>query len=169
MTNGASTFGAGRDAGEATRATRERDVGYQVNRLGRALRKRLARELEGPGFTGPQAAVLLALAASDGPATMSWTAERLGMDRPTFSGVARRLERDGWIASGAHPSDGRSRLLWLTERAEATLPALRRASSRVSAEALGALDPSDQLLLLALLGRVADALEAAEDEGMGRA
>ncbi len=147
------------DLTTVTRTARRRDVGYQVNRLARALRRRLARELEDLGFTGPQAALLLALAAA-APATMSQTAESLGMDRPTFSGVARRLERDGWIAAAANPEDGRSRLLRLTERAERELPALRDASARASAAALAALDARDQQLFVDLLERIADALDA---------
>ena len=145
MTSQKHTLGAGRGGG-ATRAARQRDVGYQANRLARLLRRSLSRELEDLGFTGPQAAVLLVLAGAEGPRTMSWAAERLGMDRPTFSGVSRRLEQGGWIESHAHPSDGRSRVMHLTPLAEEVLPALRRASSRVSAAALGALDAPDQLL-----------------------
>jgi DNA-binding MarR family transcriptional regulator len=150
---------------DATRAARQRDVGYQVNRLARLLRRSLSCELEDLGFTGPQAAVLLVLAGAEGPRTMSWAAERLGMDRPTFSGVSRRLERDDWIESRAHPSDGRSRVLGLTAKAAESLPALRLASSRVSAAALGNLDASDQLLFIDLLARVADALERGDDAG----
>ena len=164
MTSQLHARSAGRGDG-ATRATRERDVGYQANRLARLLRRGLSHELEDLGFTGPQAAVLLVLAGADGPRTMSWAAERLGMDRPTFSGVSRRLERDGWIESCPHPSDGRSRVLGLTAKAAESLPALRLASSRVSAAALGALDASDQLLFIDLLARVSDALERGDDAG----
>ena len=149
----------------ATRAARQGDVGYQANRLARLLRRSLSRELDDLGFTGPQAAVLLVLAGAEGPRTMSWAAERLGMDRPTFSGVSRRLERDGWIESRAHPSDGRSRVLGLTAKAAESLPELRLASSRVSAAALGALDAPDQLLFMQLLASVADALERRDDAG----
>ena len=145
-----------------TRTAREQDAGYQVNRVARALRRRLARELEGSGFTGAQAAVLLALAAEDGPAVMSRLAERLGMDRPTLSGVARRLTRDGWVATVANPADGRSRLLRLTARAEEALPALRRASARASSAALAALDAREQSLFIELLDRAARTLEAAD-------
>lgn len=152
------------NAQAATRSARERDAGYQVNRLARALRKRLARELESSGFTGVQAAVLLALAAADGPATMSRTAERLGLDRPTLSGVAGRLERGGWIVTAANPADGRSRLLHLTPHAQEALPALRRASARASSAALAALDAREQRVFIDLLGRAAAALEAADNE-----
>ena len=158
------TRSAGRGDG-ATRAARRGDVGHQANRLARLLRRRLSRELEDLGFTGPQAAVLLVLAGAEGPTTMSWAAERLGMDRPTFSGVARRLERDGWIEARPYPSDGRSRVLVLTPKAAESLPALRLASSRVSAAALGALDAPDQLRFIELLARVADALERGDDAG----
>jgi len=164
MTSQLHARSAGRGDG-ATRAARQRDVGYQANRLARLLRRSLSRELEDLGFTSPQAAVLLVLAGGEGPRTMSWAAERLGMDRPTFSGVSRRLERDGWIESCVHPSDGRSRMLGLTAKAAEALPALRLASSRVSAAALGSLGAADQLLFIDLLARVSDALERGDDAG----
>jgi DNA-binding MarR family transcriptional regulator len=164
MTSETHTRTAVRGAGE-TRAARQRDVGYQAHRLARLLRRSLSRELEDLGFTGPQAAVLLVLAGAEGPRTMSWAAERLGMDRPTCSGVSRRLQRDGWIESCAHPSDGRSRVLRLTPLGEEVLPALRRASSRVSAAALEALEAPDQPLFIDLLARVSDALERGDDAG----
>ena len=150
------------DSISLTGAAGVRDVGYQVNRLARLLRRSLSRELEQLGITGPQAVVLLVLAAADRPATMSWVAERLGMDRPTLSGVAARLERDGWIEVRPHQSDARSRVLRLTLLAEEVLPALRRASSRVSAAALGTLEISDRLLFIDLLARVSDALECGD-------
>jgi DNA-binding MarR family transcriptional regulator len=127
----------------------------------------LARELAEHGFTAPQAAVLLALAGSDGPATMSSVAERLGMDRPTLTGITGRLERNGWLTVRAHPSDGRSRLLQLTPQAESALPALRRASARVSGDALQDLNGQERARLLDLLERVACALET-DDPGEAR-
>ena len=95
---------------------------------------------------------------------MSRLADHLGMDRPTLSGVARRLERDGWVDTVANPADGRSRLLRLAARAEEALPALRRASARALSAALAALDAREQLLLIGLLDRTAAALEAGDHE-----
>lgn len=163
MTSQIHTRSAG--GGDVARAAGHGDVGYQANRLARLLRRGLSRELEDLGFTGPQAAVLLVLEAAEGRATMGWAAERLGMDRPTFSGIAARLERDCWIELRPHPSDRRSRVLRLRPPAEEVLPALRAASARVSAAALGALDASDQLLFVDLLACVADALERGDDAG----
>jgi DNA-binding MarR family transcriptional regulator len=137
------------------------DVGYLSNRLARLLRGQLARELAPLDLTGPQAAVLLALAGAEEAPTVSETADRLGMDRPTMTGVVERLVRDGWLESLPNPADGRSRLLALTARAQGAVPALARASSTASADALAGLSPAEQEQLVELLGRATTSLETA--------
>ena len=104
------------------------DLGHEAHRLARLLRRALEAELAPLGLTAPQAAVLLAVA--DGPPQVSPAAlaDRLGMDRPTLSGVVGRLERDGWLGARTNPADGRSRLLRLTPRAERALPDVRSAA-----------------------------------------
>ena len=136
-----------------------RDLGHEAHRLARLLRRALEAELAPLGLTAPQAAVLLAVA--DGPPQVSPAAlaDRLGMDRPTLSGVVGRLERDGWLGARTNPADGRSRLLRLTPRAERALPDVRSAAGRTSAAALRGLRPGDATRLLDLVDAVARSLE----------
>jgi MarR family transcriptional regulator for hemolysin len=93
----------------------------------------------------------------------SGVAERLGVDRPTLSGVLARLERDGWLLSEPNPDDGRSRLLLLTPRSESALPELRAASDRVSARALRGLGPEDVRRLAGMLDDIVRSLETGEE------
>jgi MarR family transcriptional regulator for hemolysin len=142
---------------------RRGDLGYQVNHLARLLRQRLTHELGPLGFTSSQAAVLLVLGSSDGPLTMGSVAERLGIDRPTLTGIVRRLDRDGWVTVSAHPKDGRARLLQLTDQATASLPALGAASARVSVTALRRFNEHERAQVIDLLERITNMLEAADE------
>lgn len=137
------------------------DLGYLTNRLARLLRGRLVHELEPLGLTGPQAAVLLALTAAAAPLTVSETAGRLGIDRPTMTGLVERLRRDGWIETTPNPGDGRSRLLVPTARAAAARRDLENASAAASGDALAGLRADERAQLLSLLARAASSLDAA--------
>jgi DNA-binding MarR family transcriptional regulator len=143
-------------------ALAQRDVGYQTNRLARLLRQRLARELEPTGLTPAQAAVLLAVAELDTP-SVGAVADRLGIDRPTMSGIVDRLVRDGWARLSPNPDDGRSRLLGLSRRAQRALPTLRRASA--AASRLPGMTAVEAVRLAQLLERAATALEDACETG----
>jgi DNA-binding MarR family transcriptional regulator len=136
-----------------------RDLGHEAHRLARLLRRSLEAELASLGLTAPQAAVLLAVADGPPPVSPAAVADRLGMDRPTLSGVVGRLERDGWLGARANPADGRSRLLRLTPRSERALPDVRSAAGRTSAAALRGLRPGDATRLLGLIDAVARSLE----------
>jgi DNA-binding MarR family transcriptional regulator len=123
----------------------------------------VTHELGPLGFTSSQAAVLLVLGRSDGPLTMGSVAGRLGIDRPTLTGIIRRLDRDGWVTVSAHPMDGRARLLQLTDQATAGLPALGAASARVSVTALRRLNEHERAQLIDLLERIASVFKAADE------
>lgn len=122
------------------------------------MRQRMTNAVAPLGLTAQQAAVLLTL--SDGPLPLSQVAERLGMDRPTMSGLAERLVRDRWVAVAPNPADRRSRLAELSPRAVGILPALRRAADEVNAEALRDLGDAEREQLLSLLGSLATALDS---------
>lgn len=136
-----------------------RDLGYQVNRLARLLRASIAEEVEPLGLTSRQAAVVLQLAEA-GRLTMTDLAERIGIDRPTLTGVVDRLARDGWLLAETNPDDRRSRLVTLTDQAAEKVPQLAQAAGRASAPVLQALGEADTAALLSLLDRAAAATAA---------
>lgn len=135
-----------------------KDLGYQTNRLARALRGAVAREIAPLGLTARQAAVVLQLAEAQ-TLPMGDLAERLGIDRPTLTGVVDRLSAAGWVAAERNPDDRRSRLISLTPFARERLPMLGRASAQAASTALEALG-EDAALLVALLDKAATALES---------
>ena len=134
------------------------DLGFLSNRLARLLRMHLSREVAPLGLTATQVAVVLTLGGPD-RRTMSDLAGRIGIDRPTMSGVVERLARDGWLDSAPNPADGRSRLVGLTARGLASLPELADASARTTQNASVGLTDQERTALVSLLNRAAENLE----------
>lgn len=144
--------------------THVRDLGYQVNRLARLMRTSMSREIADIGLTPQQGAVLLNCGISES-LTLSDVAERVGVDRPSMSGIVERLVRDGWLATHPNPTDGRSRLLSLTEQGIAVVPALGAAAARTSALAVAGLSSHDAAALFESIARVADNLDQHSHRG----
>lgn len=135
------------------------DLGQLVNHVARLLRQAMSREAAAFGLTAQQAAVILLVGGTS--VSIGTIAGRLGMDRPTMTGVAERLVRDGWADLRPNPADGRSRLLQLTPRALAVLPQLASSAESINAEASRALTPVEANQLTSLLGAVSHSLESA--------
>jgi DNA-binding MarR family transcriptional regulator len=95
-------------------------------------------------------------------------ADRLGIDKPTLSGVVKRLARDGWVEVVPHPEDGRSRLVRFSPQGESVVPELELASVRVTRHALHDLSGDERGQLLALLERISVSLETDESGEVDR-
>jgi DNA-binding MarR family transcriptional regulator len=67
---------------------------------------------------------LVALLAVNGPMEGTRLASASGMSRAAVSALAKTLERDGWLARGASPRDGRSVVLSLSADGAARIPQL---------------------------------------------
>jgi DNA-binding MarR family transcriptional regulator len=105
-------------------------------------------------FDAPASAAptLRILATSEAPVTPRDLARLLGRDPSTASLAADKLEQAGLVARQPHPSDGRKRVLVLTERGHRLWRTLR---DRLHQSAiLDELTPSERLGLLELLGRM---------------
>jgi DNA-binding MarR family transcriptional regulator len=61
-------------------------------------------------------------------------AEQSQVTKQTAGYLVDQLERAGWVERGADPTDGRARLVRLTERAEQVVPIAAAAVAEVSAE-----------------------------------
>ncbi|MEU9859901.1 MarR family winged helix-turn-helix transcriptional regulator [Streptomyces sp. NPDC047971] len=93
--------------------------GYQVRRLYQAYLAVWAREVD-PVLTGPQFAVLQTVEANPGRDQRSMAAA-VSLDTSTMADVARRLENRGLLARHTAASDGRRKLLYLTDAGRETL------------------------------------------------
>ncbi|MDZ4169625.1 MAG: MarR family transcriptional regulator [Coriobacteriia bacterium] len=139
------------------------DVGYLANRFARLMRARMADNLSPTGLTPQQAAVLLSVVHAPGVSTPSAVAGRLGMDRPTMTGLVRRLERDAWLEVTPNPGDSRSHLLAPSPRATAALADIEDAAARVTCALVGVVGAQRVSELAALLAEAGDALEASPE------
>lgn len=136
------------------------DIGYLLNKATRQFRLQLGDSLADTGLTPQQAAALMAIARSDaGRLTPGSIAEAIDTDAATTSGLLDRLTRDGWLDAVSNPDDGRSRLIGLTAKAEAALPAVVAAADAVSAQATAHLTTTEREALGRLLARLCETEE----------
>jgi DNA-binding MarR family transcriptional regulator len=128
-------------------------------RLGRRVRGRLAEE----DLTLPQL-VLLRELYLQGRLAMTQAAEALGMSPAAATGSVDRLVRKGWVRR--YRSEEDRRLVWVeaTAVARERLEALQHERRRQLGALLGALDEGELDTLVALLTRVVDRAQAAEEE-----
>jgi DNA-binding MarR family transcriptional regulator len=105
-------------------------------------------------FDAPTSAapVLRLLATSEAPVTPRDLARRLERDPSTASLIADKLEQAGLVARQPHPSDGRKRVLVLTERGHQLWKTLRDRLHRSGI--LDDMTPSERHGLLELLSRM---------------
>lgn len=133
----------------------------------RALSRGYDAELRAVGLKLSQLTILVGTAMfGEGGATIQALADAVVMDRTTLTRNLRPLEKEGLLRLAPSPSDGRSRVVRLTERGDATLvdafPLWRRAQRAARATAgaevmdavTAALDP-----LLERMGRPKRAAE----------
>lgn len=59
---------------------------------------------------------VLAILGFYGPSSAADLVGRVAFDKSTISRAIKRLEQDGYIARGPHPSDARRQLIFLTEK-----------------------------------------------------
>ncbi len=116
-----------------------RTPGHLIRRAQRVHGVLWARYV-GPEPTGPQFAVLSAVAGR--PGLDQTTAGTLAsLDKSTTVDIVRRLVRHGWITAGPDPADRRRKVLNLSRPARAALHALTGRAAVVQQALLAPLDP----------------------------
>jgi DNA-binding MarR family transcriptional regulator len=119
------------------------------------------------GFGVPSYTSLNALAVLDGagePIPPSVVATRMVATRPTVTGILHTLERLGLITRQPHGSDGRMRLVCLTDEGRDLIRSVLPEVHRFEEKLLSGLDRSEQIDLLHGLAAIAGRLESARDE-----
>lgn len=108
--------------------------------------------LGGLRLSAPQAALLAAVAASQGAGLHS-LADVLDLAPPTVSVTVARLEAAGLVQRRPDPHDGRAIRIYLTERGEALHRRLLAARRDRATRLLAPLAPEERFLLVDLLER----------------
>ena len=139
---------------------RDDSAGYLVNWAGRLFVRAIERRLAG-GSAGPMP-VFFALA--DG-GTMSQTAlaRWASVEQPTMANTLNRMERDGLIERIPDPADRRSALVSLSKLGRQRAAEALVSAQEVNGLALKGFKPAERELLLDMLRRMADNLEADGD------
>ena len=85
--------------------------------------------------------------------------ERLDVEQATMANTLTRMERDGLIERRAHPDDGRSQSIHLTEKAISLRQPATDVARAVNGVALGDLSDDERNLFIDLTRRVIEFLQ----------
>jgi DNA-binding MarR family transcriptional regulator len=144
----------------ATHGRRPGDtLGYLVIDIVRMMSLRFDQRARAVGVTRAQWSLIAALVRSEG-ATQAQLAEWMQVAPISVGRLVDRMERAGWLERRAEPGDRRAYRIYLTDKAHAIRPELRRLSAQTEKEALAGLDEPTQLRLLASLETVRAGLAA---------
>ena len=138
-------------AGHAT----YQELMYQLSEVG-AVRKGLARNLPAELSTGP--AGVLTMLRQHGDMTMSELTELLAVDISVTSRHVAYVAERGWIERSPNPTDGRSRILCLTDAGRDLLDVASRQIEGLIADRLSGWEDSDVHELIRLLTKLRDSL-----------
>jgi MarR family transcriptional regulator, transcriptional regulator for hemolysin len=137
-----------------------RIVGHAYRTFARIVDAQL-REL---GFAMSQLPVLIALKHGK-PLPQAELARIAGVEQSSMAQLLNRMERDGLIERVADPTDKRSRLISLTERASRRMPKGKAIMDATVKIALQGFSAADIERLDELMRRVNENLERALEEG----
>ena len=137
--------------------------GYLTTAAARGFARLSEARLKPLGFGVGAVPVLVALRDA-GVDTQAELARTLRIGQPPMAQMLARMERDGLIERRPDPSDGRSRKIALTARAEAGLPGALAALFEGNEEAMRGFTDEEAVTLASLLERVIANL----DEAAGR-
>lgn len=137
---------------------RATSLGYMVNHLARLFARALETRLAVHQVTRGQFPILLILWEEEG-VTQSEIARRLDIEQPTVANTLRRMDRDGLVTLAPDPNNRRHVLVGLTERGRALQAPLVAEAQAVNARAAAHLTAGEHTAFLALLGKIAGALQ----------
>lgn len=115
------------------------NIGYKINYGSKLLKNKLNKELEEENITASQFATIKDIETNSKNKEVvvaKEIAERLGMDKPTMSGIISRLIDKDYLSKNVNPNDKRSFALKLTKKAKLKLKTLEQISNSVLDEAL---------------------------------
>lgn len=131
--------------------------------LSRLLQRLNDERMRSYGVTSAQLPVLVALKNGE-RRTQKELARIAGVEQPSMAQLLARMERDDLIRREPSPSDKRSSLIMLTQRAINTLEPGRDALRSVDADACAGFSDEERKVFLGLLRRMAVNAEAAVSE-----
>jgi len=137
-----------------------RILGFLLHDTARLLRKRFEQRARHLGLTRSQWQVLAYISRNEG-IHQGGLAELLDIEPITLTRLLDKLEARGVIERRQHPTDRRTRLLYVTEAAHPLLEAMRELGEITRAEALDGLSQADRDVLIQSLMTMKSNLVAA--------
>lgn len=132
---------------------------HDVARLMRTVFDRRGREL---GLTRSQWWVLTMLYANEG-VTQSELADFMELEKPTLGRLLDRLEEKEWVERRIDPVDRRVKRLYLTDKVQEIMRALRNTAAEVRSDALGDLGDEERERFIDTLLKIKTNLLSLED------
>jgi len=127
--------------------------GYLIMNLAHQIKYQLNQALLQEDLTVQQWALLQQLML-ERPLTAVQLANRLDMDKPTVSGIVKRLVEKDFLTKQANPADQRSQLLNLTSTGQTAAVTGQGISNQIVDAIMAPLSPEDQQRLNQLLGKL---------------
>lgn len=142
-------------------------LGYLVTDVARLMAAGFDARARSLGVTRAQWSLIAALVRAEG-ASQAQLAELLQVTPISVGRLVDRMCRAGWVERRPEPGDRRAWGVFLTAKAHAIRPALRRLSRLTEAEALAALPATQRRKLLEGLATVRSTLAAGQAGGEGK-
>ncbi len=133
-----------------TRHELDSSFGFLLHDIARLMRKRFDQRARNLGLTRAQWQVLAHLARHEG-INQTGLAEILEIEPITLGRLIDRMAEAGWVERRAHPSDRRTRQLYLTAKAQPVFARMRALGDATREEALAGLSPEARDRLTATL------------------
>ncbi|WP_170406947.1 MarR family winged helix-turn-helix transcriptional regulator [Ruegeria arenilitoris] len=133
-------------------------AGYLVNHMARLFFEELRKQIEPLGIVPGQFPTLLALWQQDGQ-TQRELVDKLDVEQATMANTLNRMERDGLIERKDHPTDGRAKIICLTEKARSVRDDAYAAASAVNDAALVGFTPDERAQFIDFMQRTIRTLQ----------
>lgn len=134
-------------------------AGYLVNHMARLFFEELRKRIEPLGIVPGQFPALLALWQKDGQ-TQKELVEALDVEQATMANTLNRMERDGLIIRKDHPTDGRAKIICLTDKAQSVRDDAYAYANSVNDIALADFTPEEREMFMHFMRRTIRALKA---------
>ena len=151
--------GGGFDPSSGRRPPFGRAVGFMLSQLGYLVSRRFHHALADFGIEPRHFALMRTIEAVDGPPQTA-VGDRLHIPPSTMVALVDHLEARGLVERRPHPSDRRSRALYLTRAGRDFLDRVTEIASGVEATVCAGLSDGERSGLLGLLERVGANLDA---------
>lgn len=135
------------------RSDLHRNFGFLVHDIARLMRVAFDRRGKELGLTRSQWWVLTGLYAKEG-VTQSELAQFVELEKATLGRLLDRLEEKQWVERRPDPDDRRIKRVYLTDKVQGLMLALRSIAAEIRQDALKGLDRDEQEAFVDILLRV---------------